>query len=87
MTATSHNKEDVNSDRSQKNALVKKKLFGQNFDTLFGEFDNKPYLAMRMMIRIGSLAMVKRNMASGGPNARNAQPKNSRRAIFLYKSV
>lgn len=41
------------------------------------------HLAMRMMIRIGSLAIVIRNIASGGPNARNAQPKNSRRAMFL----
>ena len=42
-----------------------------------------PYLAMSMMILMGSLTIVRRNMASGGPNARNAHPKNSRSAIFL----
>lgn len=41
------------------------------------------YLAMRIMILIGSFATVIRNMANGGPNARKAHPKNSRSAMFL----
>ena len=33
--------------------------------------------AIMMITFIGSLAMVKMNMATGGPNAMNVQPKNS----------
>ena len=32
---------------------------------------------MRMIIRIGSAETVKVNIASGGPNAKKAQPKKS----------
>lgn len=39
--------------------------------------------ATRIIIRIGSWAMVIVNIASGGPNARKAQPKNSGRVILL----
>lgn len=39
--------------------------------------------ATRIIIRIGSWAMVIENIASGGPNARNAQPKNSGKVILL----
>lgn len=38
--------------------------------------------ATRMIIRMGSCAMVMLNMANGGPKARNAQPKNSGIVIF-----
>lgn len=40
--------------------------------------------ATRMIIRMGSWAMVIVNMASAGPNARNAQPKNSGNVILFY---
>ena len=35
------------------------------------------YLAMRTITLSGSLAMVKRNMANGGPKEMKVQPKNS----------
>lgn len=38
--------------------------------------------ATKMMMRIGSLAMVSVNIANGGPNARNAHPKNSGSVIL-----
>ena len=37
----------------------------------------KKALAIRIIILIGSLTIVKVNIARGGPNARNVQPKNS----------
>ena len=40
------------------------------------------YLAIKIMIRIGSLATVKANRANAGPYAMKAQPKNSKSAIF-----
>ena len=36
---------------------------------------------MRMIILIGSLAMVKMNIARGGPKARRPHPKNSMTVI------
>lgn len=41
------------------------------------------YLAMRIMILIGSFTIVMRNIANGGPKAINAHPKNSYRAIVI----
>lgn len=38
---------------------------------------------MRRMIFMGESAIVKQNIASGVPKARNAQPKNSATVIFL----
>lgn len=35
------------------------------------------YLAMRTITRSGSLAIVKMNIANGGPKAMKLQPKNS----------
>ena len=35
------------------------------------------YAVIRMMIRMGSFAIVMQNMAAGGPNEMRAQPKNS----------
>ena len=43
------------------------------------------YLAIRIIIRIGSLEMVKANIARAGPNAINAQPKNSSKAISVSR--
>lgn len=39
--------------------------------------------ATRIIIRIGSCAMVIVNIANGGPNARKAQPKNSGKVILM----
>ena len=39
--------------------------------------DAAAYAEIRMMMRIGSLAIVMQNMAAGGPNEMRAQPKNS----------
>lgn len=40
--------------------------------------------ATRIIIRIGSWAMVIVNIANGGPNARKAQPKNSGKVILQW---
>lgn len=40
--------------------------------------------ATKMMIRIGSCAMVMVNIAKAGPNVRKAQPKNSGKVIFSF---
>ena len=39
------------------------------------------YAEIRMMIRIGSLAMVTANMENAGPNAIKAQPTNSEKVM------
>lgn len=48
------------------------------------EQSHKNAAATKMMIRIGSCAMVILNMANAGPNARKAQPKNSGNVIVKY---
>jgi hypothetical protein len=48
-------------------------------------YPNYSYLAIKIMMRIGSLDMVKVNIARGAPNARNVQPKNSIKVIFAVK--
>lgn len=40
------------------------------------------YAEIKMMMRIGSFAIVMQNMAAGGPNDMRAQPKNSLYVIF-----
>lgn len=46
-------------------------------DDIKNDSSQKKALAIRIIILIGSLAIVKANIARGGPNARNVQPKNS----------
>ena len=40
---------------------------------------------MRIIILIGSLVIVSKNMAKGGPKAIKAHPKNSKRAMTKMK--
>lgn len=47
------------------------------------EFNQKKVLTMRMIILIGSVAIVKANIAKGGPNTIKAKPKKSTRAIII----
>lgn len=49
------------------------------------EHSQKNAAATNIIIRIGSLAIVNANIASGGPNAKNEQPKNSGTVIFLIR--
>lgn len=46
------------------------------------EFNQKNALTIRMIILIGSVAIVKANIARGGPNAIKAKPQKSISAIF-----
>lgn len=41
--------------------------------------------AINIIILTGSWAIVNKNIANGGPNARNAQPKNSTNVITETK--
>ena len=52
-------------------------------DDKSNETSQKKEAAMRMMIRMGSWAIVSVNIAIGGPKARNEQPKNSTTVILL----
>lgn len=44
--------------------------------------NHKKAAAINIIIRIGSWDIVIENIASGGPNAKNAHPKNSGTVIF-----
>lgn len=59
----------------------------QSIDDSSREMSQKKALAIRIIILMGSAAMVKVNMASGGPKARKAQPKKSITVIFPLVSV
>jgi len=51
-------------------------------DEISSDSSQKKAAAMRIMIRTGSLAIVKTNRAKGGPKAMKVQPKNSGNVIF-----
>ena len=55
------------------------------------ESKHATYLDIRIIILIGSLAMVKMNIAKGGPNARKPHPKNSMTvmiaAVYSYSAA
>ncbi len=51
------------------------------------ETNQKKALVIRTITLTGSLAMVNTNMAVGGPNAKNKQPKNSINAILLLNLI
>lgn len=53
----------------------------QTSDESKREQSHKNAAATKMITRIGSCATVIVNMANGGPNARNAHPKNSGKVI------
>lgn len=53
-----------------------------NIDDMSNDISQKNALAINMMIRIGSIAIVHVNIAIGGPKAKNAQPKKSIAVIF-----
>lgn len=54
----------------------------QSTDDSSRAMSQKKALAINMIILMGSAAMVNANMASGGPKARQAQPKKSITVIF-----
>lgn len=54
----------------------------QSTDDSSREMSQKKALAISMIILMGSAAMVNVNMASGGPKAKQAQPKKSITVIF-----
>ncbi|KZC08980.1 hypothetical protein WN55_11443 [Dufourea novaeangliae] len=54
----------------------------QSTDDSNNEVSQKKALAISIIIRIGSAAIVNMNMDIGGPKARRAQPKNSISVIF-----
>lgn len=60
------------------------KITNQMNDDSKSEQSHKKAAATKIIIRIGSWATVIVNMANGGPNARNAHPKNSGNVILLY---
>lgn len=49
------------------------------------EHSQKNAAATKIIIRMGSWAIVNVNIANGGPNAKNVQPKNSGTVIFTTK--
>lgn len=79
--------DDNNKERSQKNDLKFKKLTS----IIKFIFDNDmndiiTYADIKIIIRIGSFATNKQNIANGGPNAINVQPKNSNKVIVKLNS-
>lgn len=48
---------------------------------------HKNAAAIKIIIRIGSCAIVIVNIANGGPNAKNAHPKNSGNVIASISSL
>lgn len=46
------------------------------------EINQKKELAINIMIRMGSIAIVKVNIAKGGPKANKAHPKKSMTVIL-----
>ncbi len=48
------------------------------------KIQTKSNLVIKTITLIGSVAIVKINIESGGPNANNKQPKNSINAILFY---
>jgi len=55
----------------------------QSTDDNSRDISQKKALTINMIILMGSAAMVNINMASGGPKARQAQPKKSMTVIFF----
>lgn len=70
--------DDNNNDNNQKNDLQIKYLFSK-MPCLLLTNNNfiDTYADIKMIMRMGSLAIVKQNMAKGGPKAMKVHPKNS----------
>ena len=85
-----HRKDDTSSDSSQKNALcLESRIEFRNsiYHIEFKESESvRTYAEIRMITRIGSFAMVVRNIDSTGPNAIIVQPMNSRN-VMLRTSI
>lgn len=63
-------------------------IANQNIEDISSDSSHTNAAAIKIIIRMGSWAIVKMNIASGGPKAKNVHPKNSETVIaYQFRGV